>query len=640
MVKRNKFKKNFKQKYIPGEYSIRERADAGIPVKALNSGDSMLLNRSSFRDLSYAKPITVEANPTAEATRSAVPYAIINSTNQVWEADYPGVNNMAGNTLPLLNNSADSKLLNAFDCGKVDLVLKYLYAAIKPTDINQALNVQLGKSMSEALSKAYSETYIQMPLFQDKITSSMINCDTLNRTQVFIWYQTMLQNIASIPAKYNLLISLEQHLKDSCYNRNVAPLDELFGQLRKNSFRAKITAFSNIVTGEYFDMSWFKQINTLTMVPSRKSNSIRDPLLVIDATHDVPDLKITTDSGTVVLDSANYKVTMPKNFGTPNDGKQVSFREAVQTLIQLLSPYNVLAFCRQYTEKIVSQNPTDYFNKIDKMIELIRSALSKFPSDVSDIRTVLDVANRAGLNRWVRGVYFDITKEMNYQPVFNKLCNDVFVNYLASPNTIYYDNVTYRWKFYTLWDEFLGIPKYDKVNGGSFLSFSTRQFESSVTPSTDTKYLVPKLFDISNSDYNPVDVVNRKGITAKIKYTVYNADQIENSPIYCRLNTLKYSDYDQRIPTVDVSTGYANIPDVASSLYRMMTSLFSIGNVKVNENVTNETVDSDIVSIVDVELDDVSNAMIAFAQAYAPFKVYTPVTERTIGFKETPSVIR
>lgn len=634
--KDNKFNKN--KGYIPGEYDIREKGDAGEPSKPKPDSSSNLLNKMAFRDLAYAKSITIKANPTAEASKSAVPYAVLNSTNPVWEAEYPGADNLAGNTIPLLTNNGKSALLNLFDCGKVDIVLKYLYAAIDETDQNQALNVQLGKSMSEALSKAYSETYIQLPLFQDTITSSMKNCDPQNRTQAFIWYQTMLQNIASIPAKYNMCVSLEQHLKDSCYNRDESPLEDLYGLLRKNSFRAKINAFSNIIKGEYFDLSWFKQMNTLTMVPSRKTNSMRDPLLVIDACHDIPDIKITTgSSSTVVLNSDDYEISIPANAGTPWDGQTLAFQDAILGLVKLLSPYNILVWARQLTNGIVTTTPTAYFNSIVTMVELLRQALAKFPADVADIRTVLDVANRAGLNRWKPGIYFDVTREMFYQPVFNKLCNDVFVNYLATPNYIYYDEITLRWKFYTIWDEFLGIPKYDRVNGGSFLTFSTRQFESTVTPSTDTKYLIPKLFDIPQTGYNKVQFVNRLGVTADVGYTIYTAAQIKASPIYSRLNALGFSDFAQRVPDVNISTGYSAIPETGSALYYLLTRLFSLGNIKVSSTKTNETMNGDVVSVVDIELDDVSNSMIAFAQAYAPFKVYTPVTERTIGFKEIPT---
>jgi len=447
----------------------------------------------------------------------------------------------------------------------------------------------------------------------------------------------MLQNIAAVPAKYNLCVSLEQHLKDSCYNRDVAPLDDLFGLLRKNSFRSKINAFSNIITGEYFDISWFKQMNTLTMVPSRKSNSMRDPLLLIDAIHDIPSLKIETSTGDEVLNSENYEITVPNGSGTPYDGETLTFQDAILGVIKLMNPYNILKWARQLSNGIISTSPTQYFNSIVTMLELIRSTLSRFPADVADIRTVLDVANRSGLNRWKRGVYFDITKEMFYQPVFNKLCHDVFVNYLASPNTVYYDDTTLRWKFYTMWDEYLGIPKFDRVNGGSFLSFSTRQFETGVNPSTDTKYLVPKLFDIPTSGYTDAEFINRLGVTATIGYTVYTSSDLNDSPVYSRLNSLSYQDYDQRIPTANISSGYDDIPETGSAVYYLLTRLFNYGNVQVSEDVTNESLNNEIVSVVDIELDDVSNNMIAFAQAYAPFKVYTPTTERTVGFKEIPT---
>lgn len=647
MPKFSRGKGNFKQKYTPGEYVTKDRKDSGVPEQPRMDGNSTFLSKIAFKDLGYARPITVQANPTAEATKSAVPYAIINSTNAVWEADYPGANNTAGNTIPLLANSNKSKLLNNFDIAKVDLVVKYLYSAIRETDINQALNVQLGKSMSEALSKAYSETYIQMPLFNDLITSSMKNCDPLNRTQALIWYQTMLQNISSVPAKYNLLLSMEQHLKDMSYNRDVSPLDDIFGLLRKNAFRAQITAFSNIITGEYFDLTWFQQVNTLTMVPSRKSDDMRNPLLIIDASHDIPSLKITTDEPNeadriVVLDSNNYKVKKPvwmQNPADPNDPKTISFQEAIATVIKLLSPYNVLSWAREVTNGLTDTNPTAYFNNIKFLMEDIRSVMNKFPSDVADIRTVLDIANRAGLNRWKRGVAFEVTRDMNYQPVFNKLCNDVFINYLASPNSIMYDDTTMRWKFYTLWDEFLGIPKYDRVSGGSFLSFSTRQFESSVTPSTDTKFLVPKLFDIPSTGYSSISALNRQGIKANIGFTIYSKTQINNSAIYNRLNPLSSPDYDQRIPFADLSSGYAQIPDVGSALTMFMNKLFGLGNIKISSTKTNEHLNAEIICATDIQLDDVSNQLIAFAQAYAPFKVYNPVKERTVGFRQVPSLI-
>lgn len=633
-VRKDKFNRRFPKdrQYTPGEYDIRQKMDAGTPDKPQPDSSSTTLNDVAFRDLSYAMPITVQANPTAEATKGGVPYAIINRTNKVVDAKYPGTNNFAGNTMPQLLNSATSQLLNQFDCATLNILVKYLYAAIRPEDINQALNVQLGKSMTEALSKAYSETFITLPFFNFTIESSMENCDEKNRTQPFIWYQTMLQNIAQVPGKYNLLMSLEQHLKDMCYNRNVAPLDDLFGLLRKNSFRAVIKAFSSMITGEYFDLEWFKQINTLVMVPSRRTNSMTDPLLVIDAVHDIPTIKMKTSSDITVLDSTNYKVTM--------NGTEYTFQEAIDNIISLLNPYNVLRWARQYTEGIVQVNPTSYFNEIKSWVETVRAIMARFPADVSDIRVVLDVANRSNLNRWTRGVYFDVTREMNYQPVFNKLCHDVFVSYLANANDIKYDDTTLRWRYFSLWDKYLGIPAYDKFNGGSFLAFSTRQFPSDIEPSTSTQYLVPKLFDLAAEGYTSAYAINRLGQECTINYDVISNSDLANDSTYSRLNPLGYGDVQLRVPSIDITTGFASIPATSSALIEVISNLFGLGNIKVSNTNTNKALSSDKICLIDIELDDVSNSMIAYAQTYAPFKVYNPVKTRTIGFSDTPSPVR
>lgn len=623
----------YKKKQYSGQtpYEFKPKGDATPPTKPRVDSESSTLGQIAFKDLNTVRPITIYANPTDQATRSAVPYAIINGTNKVFETEYPGSKNTAGNVIPQLANSNSSKFLDLMDCGKIDLELNYLYAAIKPTDYNQALNVQMGKSMDEALSKAYSELFIELPFFKDTITSDMINCDASNRTQAFIWYQTMLQNIACIPAKYNMLMSLEQHIKDMCYNRNVAPLDDLFGLLKKAAFKAKLTAFSQTITGEYFDMNWFKQVNTLTMVPSRKTNSMRDPLLIIDAIHKIPSILIKAAGDTEVLNSTKYDIEI--------EGTQTKFEYVIKRLVNLLSPYNILKWARQYTEgsgDFASTTPTVYFNTIVETVELLRKALNRFPSDVAEIRTVLDTANRVGMNRWSQGIYFELTRDNTYNPIFNKLCHDVFVNYLAAPDAIKFNETTQRWGFYSLWDEFLGIPKYDRVNGGSFLTFSTRKVTGS--PSTDTKALIPQLFTIPSDE--KANFVNRKGIIVDLTYTTMNSTAIDSSAVYSRLNALNSSDYSQRIPTANLSSGYSGIPQLGSAIEYLLARLFGLGNIKISSSVTNSTLNSEIICAIDVEMEDITNAMIAYAQAYAPFKVYSPTTTKTVGFIDSPSIVK
>lgn len=607
--------KRFRNRENEDPMSIRPRRDCGSPSQEEVSESSTYLQKETFRGLGFGRPITTYANPQAEASKGADPYAIVNNTNPVVDAKYGGSNNFAGNTLPQLLNNTNSKMLNNFDSAELSMIIKYLYMAIDPTDKNQAVNVQFGKAIDEALSRAYAETYITLPFFTATIESSMINVDQAKRTAALTWYQTMLQNIAAIPSKYNMLISLEQHLKDMCYNRNVPALDDLFGQLRKNSFRAKVKACSNILQSEYFDVDWYKQINTLTMVPSRKSNSMSDPLLVINAIHDVPTIKITElGMEQPTIDSENYKIK-----GKPIENE-------IASVIALMSPLSVIKWARQYSEGTTSVNPTGYFNAIEKKLTEIKQCLDRFPSDVGIIRVALSVANRAGLNNWVQGVYIDTTKEGNYQPKYNKLCNDVFVCNLATSNSMTLDDTTYRWKFSTLWDKYTGLAKFDQVSGGSFLVFSTREIPTATDYTTST-YLLPKLFDVVDSS---VSMVNRLGVSVPITYKTMNKQELADNKIMCRLNPLS-ANIDIRLPLVTL-TGITNLTDIASSVYQFINNVFGIGCVQLSESEFDYACNSDKICFVDVELDDVSNSVISYAQAYAPFKVYAPVKSRLIGF--------
>lgn len=603
--------------YIPGEYDVRSKQDAEIPQAEEQTNISTFLQQMSFRDLSFAQPITVQANPNVEATRSADPYAIVNRTNPVQDAKYNGVNNLAGNTLPQLLNNTNSQLLNVFDCAELSMLVNYLYMAIDNDDKNQAVNLQVGRSVDEALSKAYAETYIQLPFFTSTITSSsMSNVDSGNRTIALVWYQTMLQNLAAIPCKYNMLVSLEQHLKNMCYNRNVGALDDLFGLLRKNSFRAKVLACSNLIQGEYFDTDWQQQMNTLTMVPSRKSTSMSDPLLIINAIHKVPNIKIVElDQVEPTIDSDNYK---------DSSGKTVT--DLIQSAIAYMSPHSVLKWARQYTEGTTSVTPTAYFNAIDSLLTSIKGIMNRFPSDVGIIRTALMVANRAGLNNWKQGIYFDTTKEMFYQPVYNKLCNDVFVCNMATANNMVLDPTTYRWKFATLWDKYTGIANFDKMSGGSFLIFSTRELPTS-EDYTSSAYLVPKLFDIIDSS---MSMINRIGYELAITYKTMTQLEVANNSVLSRLNPLNAT-ITTRIPVVKL-VGVSNNTQIASSAYQFLANVFGYGSIELTEGSYDYICNSDKVCFIDIELDDISNSVIAYCQAFSPFKVYAPIKTRQIGF--------
>lgn len=70
---------------------------------------------------------------------------------------------------------------------------------------------------------------------------------------MLIWYQSVLQNLASIPAKFNSTMSIRQSLIDMGYNNEAPFTTELFNLLSKAVFKGQINAISNFITGEFFD---------------------------------------------------------------------------------------------------------------------------------------------------------------------------------------------------------------------------------------------------------------------------------------------------------------------------------------------------------------------------------------------------
>lgn len=101
---------------------------------------------------------------------------------------------------------------------------------------------ELNESQKILKAKAESKAVKQMP-----------NMDSTNRGLALVFYQSILQNIAGVLAKYNQLRSLETHLVDMGFRREAPLTHKLFGLLKKKSFIAILNSLSNYLVGEYFD---------------------------------------------------------------------------------------------------------------------------------------------------------------------------------------------------------------------------------------------------------------------------------------------------------------------------------------------------------------------------------------------------
>lgn len=590
--------------------------------------DTRTLVHKSFRDLQIGGSITVKANPTAQAQEVSNPIPILNRTNIVIDANYPGDDALDGNTLSQMVSSDKSKLLNLFDIGIMRIAINYLYLGMTNTVKNKALNHEVDMAVSEAVSFAYSESLTQLPAFKATVQSSMPSVTGL--TGWLVAYQTFLQNIGAIPASYNTCMGFEQVLKDMGYRREAPLITELFGLLRKASFRAKVNAISEYTLAEYFDRNWWEQVNTLIRVPSRRSEALTSPLLFMSGIHTIPETIVTGEgSEDPMFDTRTYKLKMTI------DGveKEYHISELFEKAVDALNPYFILKWAREVYRNASNVTAQGYFNRIENILNGIKLIMVKFSQDNAELRTVLDRMATVGIVYWQKGVTFDVSKSNPVGTVvYNKLVEDVFTAAVASAATMSWDEHDLRWRFFTMWDKFTGIPEYDKKSGGAFITMSLRELPTD-TDYTTTKWLIPKLFTVSK--LNGTDdqwFLNRKGYQIAVNGKKFTHAELAANPIFARLDVLSQAVVDLNVATVDVTATDLTGHDIRSAVYFLLNDLFCAGALKTGDATYDYCLGSDAIALLDVEMDDLGNSMISFARNYSPFRVKTPDPQRTVGF--------
>lgn len=607
--------------------STKDKTNSGYPSKPTHNGESKYIAEKGFRDLRYSGVIATKADPQTTATTASQPYAIIASTNRVKDANYPGDDNLTGNVVTQLMTSNNSKLMNNFDSGRLEISVNYLYLNYDDSPKTpHAANKYMGAAINEALSRTNSEMLTNLPFAQYTVETKCASMDNSNHGYVVLLYQTILQNCATILGKYVELMSLEKHLIDMGYNREAYFTIELFGLLKKKAFVQKLNALSVFIQGEYFDQDWYKQINVLTLMPSRKSFSIRDPLLTIKSSHRIPSLSVKLN-GTDLFSTDSFKVSV----GTNADKKDYTMEDLCKLITARFDQASVLDWARNNYSGARTRTAVSYFNEIVSYIDYATMIMSRFSSLMSDTRTYLDVMNKLGLNNWKQGTTFDVSAISNIEPSYNVIVANVFKAYLASPTQISWDAVVQRWQFYSFWDEFTGIATYDKYSGGSFLTFSVRDIQLPNGVELDSsELLVPKLFSVREGS---VILVSRQGYLMPVSTITYTTAQINANNVLARLNSLPSIATSIRMPSVNVSAS-GSIPFVASAAFEVLQTVAGIGQIVygAGANDYNIAIDRDLISLIDIQMNDVTNAMLSFCRAYSPFKVWLSNGSRTIGF--------
>jgi len=643
----------------------QEKWEYGVPSKENVQDKSLTFQEKGFRDLQNVGMIEVKADPNSIAERSGVPYNVLARTNKVTDANYAGYDNINGNILTRLQNSNDSQLVNNFDTVSMNIRMNYLYLCYK-TDGNTnhnnlAVNKEMLKAFNEALSKGYSTMLTQLPFYVNKIESSLPALTGLSAAEKSIYgkfggiihYQTVLQNLVAPLAKYIQTMSLEDELQMMSYRREAPLITALYGLLRKKAFVAVMNSIGTNIIGEYFDLNWYKQNNTLINVPSRKSKSMFDPLITATSTTYIPDCKMSIISGeteTVYYDStgntegigglkAKGIVLNPDTWtftGTKLNPATFTLEELVYRLNRLLDQQTILTWARKLNVDSSSvgdiTTPSAYYQQIVRIIEMINVIATSFVTAMADIRTFIDKLSESHMVYWQKGVKLSVDRVAPAEVTYNVLLHNMVSAYIGGSANMIYDINTQRWQCYTLWNKYEGIAEFDRRSGGSFLTFGLRNLNLGDLSGEDIAmclpiFLAPELTVGSTKCL----ATTRKGYLKQITSTITNT--IVSNPTLARLDPMNVG-FSIKLPTMDVT----DVSDpgararISSTSLMLLQTLAGYGTVKRTATQFETVCDPDNMCFLDVQIEDVSNEMITYCRNYSPFRVQTPDGKRTIGF--------
>jgi len=672
-------KRNYSKNQKPSNQVIQGKEDwkRGTPTASEKvETKSLIYNAKAFRDLQNVGSIEVKADPNSSVERGSYPYNIIAATNKVVDANYAGYANIEGNALTRLQNSNKSELYNFFDVLTINVRLNYLYLCYRTNETskhnNVAVNKEMLKAFQEAISKAYSTMFTQLPYYTDKIEApqapiptglTSAEADIYGKMMGILHYQTVLQNAVSPLSKYIETRSLEQEILNMSYRRESPTICALFGMLKKKAFIATLNAIGTSVIGEYFDSNWYKQMNLLVNTPSRKSPSVVDPLMTATHTTMIPKIKFSyrkpDGTFTEYYDSDSLKVTgvflNPDTFdydGSDDDPYELSFEEAVYRLNRLLDVSTILHWARALNssyETINIKTPAAYFQQINKLVEVVNSLLTRFTTNMTDVRTFIDKLASSGMVYWEKGMVIQVDKVTCQNPPYNVILHNMIAQYCGGSALMKYNGRTQRWNAATLWNKYTGIAEFDKYSGGSFLTFGLRRIsntyindegETVTIADTDTAMCLPIMFAVALLPRSLKCVaVSRKGLAIDIGY---QEATISDNSVLSRLDPLDVG-FLVKLPYVDmdsIATEYSLDSNqkyaITSTIQQLLLNIFGYYKILMIDDeeapVYEIAVDPDYVCFLDVEIEDVSNEMIQFCRNYSPFRVMTADGKRTIGF--------
>lgn len=588
-----------------------------------DDGINNYINSQALRGL-VASAFTMTASPYEASIPNSAPFPILNVLNKHISGSYVGIKNLDGGNVQQYATSLNSKFLDYMDTAilRVGINYRYIPVAITPNDndvqYGERIVENMIRSVSEVTSRLDSTTFTQlqinnyvvetdMPLPVDPIDGTTNRYDD---TDVVIYsmamvYQMILQNYALVFNNYNSFRLKMGEMVRVEYDRNQTILNSLFGLYNKAAFKTLWSSIAMNLYGEYFDKDFMYQVNTLLLAPSRKSEAVIDPLLELSACINLPNVfNVYINNPTADGDN----LVQVFSLDTMRVNNQ-TFLQAVIEMSNLLSACGTLGWVRNMEAH--GETPNIRFRQVCAYLEGFLDRLNHFKRQFIDLRTVFNVLGRVGINNWETNLRLGVTSASDAPVYHNFLVNDVYKLLLSGSSQVEFNNITKRFRTFSLWDVHAGIPQYDAYSGGAFLTFSTKE----VVADADDDYslgMIPIGLTFRGDGTEDHPVMNGYTRTGKFVNVYYRDRTAANSNQIDRLFPL--ASLDNLALRVPYTTSVLTDSEV-SALTRTCLSIFGLF-----ETAREIHVHPDILAVYQIELADLSNDMLTYAKAYAPFK--------------------
>lgn len=625
-----------------------------------------LISQKSLRDLPKSS-YSIKADPYTAALPPSEPYPLIAKFNRVADASYAGEDNIDGGNVQQYANSTTSTFLKYFDSFRLKYKVNYRYLPIISNNkVGKSLIDEQRKSIAEAVSVLKATTFTQMAINRFAVETDLAMGSAVpkkigqrkvgpgendtedimaytNLTDVIyamsIYYQIFLQDSLSVMNWHNSFRLKQGTAIRDAWNREVPNLNSFFGLMNKKAFLSLLESINLSFEGEYIDKDFMTQMNILCLMPSRRSNSITDPVLELQIGWEHPtkfklfllDENGNADDNKIFFDDAELKLTIPVN----GEAKSVTYWEACDNLRDYLSLEATKLWARSsYSPAQVTGTDNSRYNQIKAYFDVITACFVLFKPLWADYREALDVMTRTGTLNWTKGFRPSITQDTDAGLFYNLIVDDIYNMALSGPDSINYDTATKRWRTFSKWNMYTGIPAYDTKAGGSFLSFSFKNNMPTGEADTEQLEYLPILFSYDASQLNCVGV-SRDGYECAITTGAVN---MAETPVLSRLAPLaSQSKLMIRVPTFDSSDNVdiMDSPGHISTLYKTLTQIFGICRIETSNasGISYDySLDPDILAIYQEEVSDITNLAITYARANAPFRGTTSSAD-LLGFK-------